>query len=159
MFRASPSIPVVGVGLGVGAVVVVVVVVVLGGLACRVGPPVADALVAPYPDSATMDLAADGDAPPAACDLLAQNCAARKTCYPVDGVPGATSCELTGSSPPGTACVMSLECDAREACVLVAESQTMMCVTLCDPSAVQTGCQLGSPCRLLPGYRAGFCVP
>ena len=134
-------------------------IVVLGGLACRVGPPVADALVSPYPDGAAMDSRPDGEVGPASCDLLAQNCADRKTCYPVDGVPGATSCELTGSAPLTTLCVMSLECDAREACVLVAESQTMMCVTLCDPSAVQTGCQLGSPCRLLPGYRAGFCVP
>ena len=127
--------------------------------ACRVGAPVADALVAPFPDSAVTDLVADRDGPSAACDLLKQNCPNQKTCYPVDGVPGATSCEFTGSAPPTTVCVMSLECDKGEACVLVAESQTTMCAILCDPSAVQTGCQGAAPCRLLPGHQVGFCVP
>jgi hypothetical protein len=129
----------------------------LGMLACRVGPPVADALLAPFPDSAAADVA--GEVQPAPCDLLLQDCANARTCYPVDGRPGATSCAFTGSAPPETACVMSLECDAREACVLVAESQTTMCATLCDPAAVRTGCLPGAPCRLIPGYRVGFCVP
>ena len=138
---------------------VAILVAVLGPGACRVGPQVADALIAPFPDSAATDLAPDGDGPSAPCDLLAQNCPNQKTCYPVDGVPGATSCEFTGSAPPTTVCVMSLECDRGEACVLVAESQTTMCAILCDPSAVQTGCQGAAPCRLLPGHRVGFCVP
>jgi hypothetical protein len=120
---------------------------------------VADALVAPFPDGAIRDLAADGDGRSAACDLLKQNCPSQKTCYPVDGVPGATSCEFTGSAPPTTVCAMSLECDRGEACVLVTESQATMCVILCDPSAVQTGCQGAAPCRLLAGHQAGFCVP
>jgi len=125
--------------------------------ACRVGPPVADALVSPFPDSARDN--APADVPPPPCDLLKQDCANQKTCYPVDGVPGATSCELTGSAPPSTFCVTSLECDAREACVFVAESDTTLCATLCDPSAAVTGCQRGAPCRLIPGYRVGFCLP
>jgi hypothetical protein len=121
-----------------------------------VGPPLADAPLAPYPDTAA-DKA--GEAPAGACDLLEQNCADKKTCYPADGRPGQTSCEVTGSAPPSTACVMNLECDAREACVFVAEAQTTFCEPLCDPSAAQTGCLPGSACRLIPGYRAGFCVP
>lgn len=149
MSRASPALVV----LFLGAVLVPV------PTACRVGPPVADALVSPYPDSAALDRA-PGDLPALPCDLLAQDCASHGTCYPVDGVPGATACEpLPGSAPPTTLCVMSQECDVREACVLVPESQTTMCVTLCDPAAAQTGCQRAAPCRLLPGYHVGYCVP
>src|SRR4051794_31480675 len=85
--------------------------------ACRVGPGVSDALLAPFPDAAPDGVA--GDTGPSSCDLLTQNCADKKSCYPVDGQPGKTSCELTGSAPPTTACVMSLECDAFEACVFV----------------------------------------
>jgi hypothetical protein len=124
--------------------------------ACRVGPFVTDALLAPFPDAAAD---APADLPGAPCDLLAQNCAVKRSCYPVDGQPGKTSCELTGSAPPSTACVMSLECDALEACVFVAEAQVSMCVTLCNPSAAQTGCLPRAVCRPMPGYRAGFCVP
>ena len=83
----------------------------------------------------------------------------KKTCYPVDGQPGRTSCELTGSAPPSTACVLSLECDAREACVFVAEAGSSMCATLCDAAAAQTGCLARAACRPIPGYGAGFCVP
>lgn len=123
--------------------------------ACRVGPPVTDALVAPYPDGAA-DTAAEAPSGPV-CDLLAQDCPDKKTCYPFDA--GTTSCELTGSAPVSTACATSLECDAFEACVFVAESQLTMCAALCDPSAAQTGCLPGAVCRRIPGYRAGFCVP
>jgi hypothetical protein len=155
MSRASPA----GQAVSVLIAVVAAVAAALGLDACRVGTPVADALVSPYPDSAAVDVATDADARPPACDLLKQDCPNEGTCYPVDDVRGATSCELTGSAPATTPCVMSLECDAREACVLVPESQIMMCVSLCDPAAVQTGCQPGAPCRLLAGYRAGYCVP
>jgi len=40
-----------------------------------------------------------------------------------------------------------------------AESDTTLCATLCDPSAAVTGCQRGAPCRLIPGYGVGFCLP
>jgi hypothetical protein len=161
-------------GVVEAAVAVAALVVSLGGLpACRVGPPIADALVAPFPDSAAgRDVGDVGDVGKEAspgtcgtCDLLLQNCAqlpscgSRRTCYPADGQPGVTSCELTGSAPPQTFCATSLDCDAREACVFVAESQMMMCATLCDPSAAITGCLGGAMCRPMSGYRAGFCVP
>jgi hypothetical protein len=123
--------------------------------ACRVGPFVADALVAPTPD-AVADVPRDLPAVP--CDLLLQNCANREACYPVDDGPGQTTCQFAGSAPPSTACVSSLECDAREACVLIAESQTMLCATLCDLTAARP-CLPVAPCRPMPGYHAGFCVP
>ena len=47
----------------------------------------------------------------------------------------------------------------REACVFVPESQLTMCVTICDPGAIDTGCPPKAPCHLIPGYRAGYCVP
>lgn len=154
MSRASPAALVSSVAVGA------LLVLVLAAGACRVGPPVADALRSPYPDGAGIDLADSGDVAPPPCDLLKQDCANHGTCYPVDGIPGATACEpLPGSAPPTTLCVMSQDCDVREACIIVPESQTMMCVTLCDPTVVQTGCQRAAPCRLLPGYRVGYCVP
>jgi hypothetical protein len=58
-----------------------------------------------------------------------------------------------------TACISNLECDGREACVLVPESGLQMCVTICDPGAIDTGCPPKAPCHLIPGYRAGYCVP
>jgi len=58
-----------------------------------------------------------------------------------------------------TACISSLECYGREACVFVPESQLTMCVTICDPGAIDTGCPPKAPCHLIPGYRAGYCVP
>jgi hypothetical protein len=147
-------------------VLVLVLVAVLVPAACRVGPPVADALRAPYPDGAERDLAADGDGsvdgdgPRPPCDLLKQDCPNQQTCYPRDGVPGVTYCEpISGSAPPTTLCVVNADCDVRETCTLVPETQTMMCVSLCDPASVVTGCQRGAPCRLLSGFRAGYCVP
>jgi len=130
---------------------------------CRVGPFRADALTEPFPDGAG-DLGSAGGAagsdsgPP--CDLLQQLCPDPKDfCYPVDGVPGATICKPAGSGSVMTACVSSLECFGGEACVLVPESGLQMCVTICDSSALDTGCPPKAPCHLIPGYRAGYCVP
>lgn len=130
---------------------------------CRVGPFRADALTEPFPDGALDHLgtggAAGGDSGPP-CDLLAQICADPKDfCYPVDGVPGATQCKPPGTGSVMTACISSLECYGREACVFVPESQLTMCVTICDPGAIDTGCPPKAPCHLIPGYRAGYCVP
>jgi hypothetical protein len=126
---------------------------------CRVGPFVP--VRAPFPDGGADEaLGGAGEAAASApCDLLAQDCANQKTCYPVDDRPGVTSCELTGSAPPAAFCAMSLECDDREACVFVLEAGTTLCATLCDPSAVSTGCLPRAICRPIPAYNAGFCVP
>ncbi len=133
--------------------------------ACRVGPFNPDALVSPFPDATTTD--APGDVPPAPCNLLLQDCPDKKACYPVDSAPGTTTCSFAGSAPPSAPWTVdskriplsSSVCDLGEACVFVEESQITECATLCDPSMAQTGCQRGAPCRLLPGYSAGFCVP
>ena len=122
---------------------------------CRVAP--FEPVRAPFPDAA-----ADGpgeERAGAPCDLLAQDCAGKKTCYPVDDRPGETSCELTGSAPPGAFCAASLECDDREACVFVTEAGATLCATLCDPATVPTGCLPRASCRQIPAYNAGFCVP
>jgi hypothetical protein len=130
--------------------------------ACRVGPVRADALTEPFPDGA-IDLrgagGSSGDSGPP-CDLLQQICPEpTQFCYPVDGVAGATTCKPAGSGSVMTACVSNLECDGREACVLVPESGLQMCVTICDTSALDTGCPPKAPCHLIPGYHAGYCVP
>jgi hypothetical protein len=141
---------------------VVVALTAVGLPACRVGPFRADALTEPFPDAARdtrVDVDSSSDAGPP-CDLLQQICPdPAQFCYPVDGVPGATICKPPGSGPPTTACVSSLECDGREACVLVPESGLQMCVTICDSSALDTGCLPKAPCHLIPGYHAGYCVP
>jgi hypothetical protein len=141
----------------------IVVAVVAAGLAsCRTGPFRADALTEPFPDGAldrgARDTAGAGGGPP--CDLLAQICPDPKDfCYPADGGPGATQCQPNGSGSVLSPCVSSLECDGREACVPVAEVGLPVCVTICDPSAVDAGCPPKAPCLLIPGYRAGYCVP
>ena len=129
---------------------------------CRVGAFRADALTEPFPDGA-LDHGTGGSAgadsgPP--CDLLLQNCTeATDFCYPLDGVAGATQCKPPGTGSVMTACISSLECYGRNACVFVPESQLTMCVTICDPGALDTGCPPKAPCHLIPGYRAGYCVP
>jgi hypothetical protein len=137
------------------AIALVVTVSLLSG--CRVGPFNPDAARAPFPDAA-VDVAGEAAAG-APCDLLAQDCPDKQTCYPVDDHPGQTKCEMTGSAPPSTSCMLSVECDAREACVFVAETLMNECATICDPSAVPTGCLPRATCREIPGYSAGFCVP
>ena len=113
----------------------------VGLSSCRVGPFRADALTEPFPDGALDHRGADGTVsgdggPP--CDLVAQNCPDSKDfCYPVDGVPGATTCKPPGTGSVMTACVSSLECYGREACVFVPESQLTMCVTIC--AAIRDG--------------------
>jgi len=149
-------------GLGLrGAIAVVVAAV--GLASCRVTPFRGDALTEPFPDGALDQggaagaSGADGGQP---CDLLVQICAdPTKACYPVDGVAGATTCQIPGSGPVTTGCISSTDCDRAEACVLVPESGLHMCVTICDPSAIDTGCPPKAPCHLIPGYRAGYCVP
>jgi len=146
-----------------GARVTAVALVALGLSSCRVGAFHGDALTEPFPDG-TLDhgagerAGADSAQP---CDLLAQNCPDSKTfCYPVDGVAGATQCKPNGSGTVTSACASSLECDGREACVIVPETGGMqMCVTICDPGAITTGCPPKAPCHLIPGYGAGYCVP
>ena len=136
--------------------------VALGLASCRVGPFHADALTEPFPDAA-IDRGADGTTGTDGghpCDLLAQDCADQtQFCYPVDGVPGATQCKHNGSGSVMSACVSNLECDKLEACVMVPESGLQMCVTICDPGAIDTGCPPKAPCHLIPGYQAGYCVP
>jgi hypothetical protein len=135
----------------------------LGVLSCRVGSFPPDALTEPFPDAA-MDrgiaeaAGADSSQP---CDLLAQNCVDHMLfCYPVDNVAGATQCKPNGSGSVTSACASNLECDGREACVIVPETSGMqMCVTICDPGAITTGCPPKAPCHLIPGYHAGYCVP
>jgi len=130
---------------------------------CRVGPLRGDALTEPFPDGPLDHRGTGGTAgadggPP--CDLLLQNCAEPTDfCYPLDGVAGATQCQPPGTGSVMTACISSLECYGREACVFVPESQLTMCVTICDPGAIDTGCPPKAPCHLIPGYRAGYCVP
>ncbi len=147
-----------------GLLVAIAAVLAAAGLAsCRVGPFRADALTEPFPDGA-LDRGAgdaagvDGGQP---CDLLVQICPDPKDfCYPLDGVPGATTCAHNGTGPVLTACISNLECDGREACVVVAEAGGLpLCVTICDPTAIETGCPPKAPCHLIPGYRAGYCVP
>jgi hypothetical protein len=145
---------------------VLVLVLVLASVlapACRVGTTY-DALISPFPDGTT-DVPSDSPAPP--CSLLLQDCPNKQACYPSDTAPGTTVCSFAGSAPPSSPCTVdpsriqlsSSVCDLGEACVFVDESQITECATLCDPSKAQTGCQRGAPCRMLPGYAAGFCVP
>jgi hypothetical protein len=142
----------------------VLVAVLAPAASCRITTPIPDALISPYPDAsgtidgASRDVATDAASP---CDLLAQDCAVGAACYPVDGVPGATHCDkvMPGSAGPSSPCLVHTDCDAREVCAPVAEAQTTLCATLCDPAAAVTGCQRAAPCRLLAGYRVGFCVP
>jgi hypothetical protein len=151
--RASESVP-------VCVLVLVLVAILAQTAACRITTPIPDALISPYPDaSGTIDTGATDAAP--ACDLLKQDCAIGAACYPIEGVPGATHCEkvMPGSAGPSSPCLVHTDCDAREVCAPIAEAQTTLCATLCDPAAVVTGCQRGAPCRLLAGYRVGFCVP
>ncbi len=146
-----------------GARVITVALVALGLSSCRVGSFHPDALTEPLPDGAldrgTGDRAGADSSQP--CDLLAQNCEDHtQFCYPVDRVAGATQCKPNGSGSVTSACASNLECDGREACVIVPETGGMqMCVTICDPGAITTGCPPKAPCHLIPGYRAGYCVP
>jgi hypothetical protein len=146
-----------------GARVIIVALVALGLSSCRVGSLQPDALTEPFPDGALDrgigDAAGADSSQP--CDLLAQNCVDHtQFCYPVDRVAGATQCKPNGSGSVTSACASNLECDGREACVIVPETGGMqMCVTICDPGAITTGCPPKSPCHLIPGYRAGYCVP
>jgi hypothetical protein len=145
-------------------VAIAAVLAAVGLASCRVGPFRADALTEPFPDGAldhgARDVAGVDGAQP--CDLLVQICAndPKDFCYPVDGVPGATQCQPNGSGPVLSQCVSNLDCDGRETCQPVPEAGGLpICVTICDPSAATPGCPPKAPCRLIPGYRAGYCVP
>ena len=149
---------------GFSGAILVVAAAALGLASCRVGSLRADALIEPFPDGA-LDHAAAGEAAGAdggqPCDLLVQICPdPAQACYPVDGVAGATTCQLPGTATVMTGCTSSLQCDRAQACVAVPEAGSqLLCVMICDPSAIDTGCPPKAPCHLISGYRAGYCVP
>jgi hypothetical protein len=94
---------------------------------------------------------------PAACDLLAQDCAgAGEACYLLEPKTGTTGCVPAGSLPEGAACTTQDECGRGLVCLASQAGGLTVCVPLCDTGATSP-CPAGV-CTALPGLEpVGYC--
>jgi hypothetical protein len=94
---------------------------------------------------------------PAACDLLAQDCAgAGEACYLLEPATGTTGCMLEGTLPEGAACTTQGECGRSLVCLASQGGGLTVCVPLCDTRA--TAPCPGGGCTALPDLEpVGYC--
>lgn len=89
------------------------------------------------------------------CSLLGQDCAiAGQACYPAPSyVPEMEKgiCVTSGVEVQGSGCESSNECAEGFACVDITGSPSI-CAELCDRTAMDPGCELGTNCDPLTGH-------
>ncbi len=94
------------------------------------------------------------------CDLLLQDCANHRGCYPDESFLGNTICEAKGAGGPLSPCMAQADCDGRLACITPAGGSpaARVCVELCRAGAETSGCQPGLVCASFPAYPGvGYC--
>lgn len=119
------------------------------------GPGAADIPAAPGGDTGGTGVPTRLD-----CNLLLQDCASRRGCYPDEEFLGNTLCLARGAGGPLSPCVAQDDCDARLACIspMGGDPAARVCVELCHAGVDNSGCQPGLLCAPFPAYPGvGYC--